>query len=133
MTGFRYFLVLGMFAAIVAAFPGPSGALSAQDTSEIQYEVFSPWAEVDPIPLRGISPRIDSLAGKKIGVFANYKRAALPIAGSLQKRLNALYPDSEISLFHSSEWNVTEIETEDRDKFEAWVKGVDAVILVVGD
>ncbi len=133
MTGFRYFFTLGIFAVIVAASPGLSGALFAQDSSEIQYEVLSPWAEVDPVPLRGISPRIDSLAGKKIGVFANYKRAALPIARSLQKKLNTVYPDSETSLFHSSEWNVTEIETEDRDKFMAWVQGVDAVILVVGD
>lgn len=133
MTGFRYFLALGMFAAFAAALQGPSGALAAQDASEIQYEVLSPWAEVDPVPLRGISPRIDSLAGKKIGVFANYKRAALPIARALEEKLKALYPDSETSLFHSSEWNVTEIETEDRDAFTAWVRGVDAVVLVVGD
>jgi hypothetical protein len=133
MTQFRYLLALGLFAAVVAAIPGPSGALFAQVAPEIQYEVLSPWAEADPVPLRGISQRLDSLAGKKIGVFANYKRAALPIAGSLIKRLNAMYPDSETSLFHSSEWNVTEIETEDRDKFIAWVRGVDAVVLVVGD
>lgn len=133
MTGFRYFLAMGIFAVIAAAFPGPSGALFAQDTSEIQYQVLSPWAEIDPIPLRGISSRIDSLEGKKIGVFANYKRAALPIAGALQKRLEAMYPGSETTLFHSDEWNVTEVETEDRDKFAAWAKEMDAVILVVGD
>jgi len=134
MTGFRYFLVLGMFAAVVAAFPGcQKQRVQVQAASEIEYEVLSPWAEVDPIPLRGISSRIDSLEGKKIGIFANYKRAALPIAGALQKRLEALYPGSETKLFHSSEWNVTEIETDDRDKFVAWVKELDAVILVVGD
>ena len=134
MTGFRRFLVLGMFAAVVAAFPGcQKQRAQVQAASEIEYEVLSPWAEVDPIPLRGISPRIDSLAGKKIGLFANYKRAALPIAGSLEKRLKDMYPDSETKLFHSNEWNVTEIETDDRDKFEAWAKEMDAVILVVGD
>ena len=133
MTGFRYFLTLGMFAAIVAASPGLSGALFAQDASEIQYETLSPWAEVDPVPLRGISPRVDSLAGKKIGLFANYKRAAMPIAEALQKKLESKYPDSTVTLYHSTRWNVTEVETDNREKFTEWAKGVDAAILVVGD
>ncbi len=125
-------LVLGMCVVTIAS-QGPANMLFAQNTSEIQYEVLSPWAEVDPIPLRGISQRIDSLAGKKIGLFANYKRAALPIAQSIEKRLNTMFPDSETSLFHSSQWNVIETETENQERFEAWAKGVDAVILVVGD
>lgn len=125
-------LVLGMSVAMIA-FQGPANMLFAQNTSESQYEVLSPWAEVDPIPLRGISARVDSLAGKKIGLFANYKRAALPIAQSIEKRLNTMFPDSETSLFHSRQWNVIESETENQERFEAWAKGVDAVILVVGD
>ena len=126
------FLVLGISLAVVT-FQGPANMLFAQDGSESQYEVFSPWAEVDPIPLRGISPRVDTLAGKKIGVFANYKRAALPIAQSIEKKLNTMFPESETSIYHSTQWNVIESETENRDKFTAWVKGVDAVILDVGD
>ncbi len=125
-------LLLGICIAMMAP-QGSANMLFAQNTSEIQYEVLSPWAEVDPIPLRGISERIDSLAGKKIGLFANYKRAALPIAQSIEKRLNTMFPDSETSLFHSRQWNVIETETENQDRFEAWAKGVDAVILVVGD
>jgi len=125
-------LVLGISVAIVTT-QVPANMLFAQTASESQYEVLSPWAQVDPIPLRGISPRVDSLAGKKIGLFANYKRAALPIARSIEKRLNTMYPDSETSLFHSTQWNVIETETENRDRFEAWAKGVDAVILDVGD
>ena len=132
MPGKWLLLVLGMSVAMVAS-QGPANILFAQDASESQYEVLSPWAEVDPIPLRGISPRVDMLAGKNIGLFANYKRAALPIARSIEKRLNTMFPDSEISLFHSRQWNVIESETENQDRFEAWAKGVDAVILVVGD
>ena len=131
MFVFRSFLVLGM-ALVVIAVPGTSKA-SAQETSESQYAALSPWAEADPVPLRGISPRIDGLSGKKIGLFVNYKRAARPIGLSLEKRLNAMYPDSRISYFYSPEWNVSEIETKDKDKFTAWAKGVDAVILLVGD
>ena len=75
----------------------------------------------------------DSLSGKKIGLFANYKRAAMPIAKSLQQKLKAAYPDSEFSIYHSERWNVTEIETDNKEKFTNWVKGQDAVILMVGD
>ena len=39
-----------------------------------QYEVLSPWAEVDPITFRGLTaPRLNDLAGKKIGLFASSK------------------------------------------------------------
>ena len=124
--------VVGMFFALAAS-QGPANILIAQDASESQYEVLSPWAEVDPIPLRGISSRVGTLAGKKIGIFANYKRAALPIAQSIEKKLNAMFPGSETSIYHSRGWNVIESETENRDKFMAWLKGVDAVILDVAD
>jgi hypothetical protein len=121
-------------AAFLAAILNPSKALSAQTKSESQYQVLSPWAEADPIPLRGLSaPRLDNLAGKKIGLFVNYKRAARPIAESVERRLKAMYPDSQISYFVSTEWNVSVVETKNKDKFESWVRGVNAVILSVGD
>ncbi len=44
-----------------------------------EYEVLSPWAEADPISSRGISPRVESLDGKKIGLYRNAKRAAEPV------------------------------------------------------
>ena len=127
MPIFRFLLILGMSAAMAAAQNAP------KTSQEIQYAVMSPWAEVDSIPLKGISPRMNTLAGKKIGVFVNYKRAARPIGLALEKRLKAMFPSSEISFFQSPEWNVTEIETKDKDKFTAWAKGVNAVILLVGD
>ena len=68
-----------------------------------QYEVLVPWADVDPIPLRGISPRIQSLAGKKIGIFVNPKRAAMPIAESIIKRLGAMFPDAQTIVFRDTE------------------------------
>ena len=123
----RLVLVFGMAAAMAAAQNSP------KTSQESQYAVVSPWAEVDSIPLKGISPRVDGLAGKKIGIFVNYKRAARPISEALERRLKAMFPTSDISFFHSPEWNVSEIETKDKDKFTAWAKGVKAVILVVGD
>ncbi len=133
MPKFKFFGLLGTAVFLTAAM-SPSKALFAQNTSEAQYQVLSPWAEADPIPLRGLSaPRLDNLAGKKIGLFVNYKRAARPIAESVERRLKAMYPDSQISYFVSTEWNVSVAETKNKDKFEAWAKGVNAVILSVGD
>ena len=131
---------------LVALSIGVLAVLVVQDTSraqgdasagtkapETQFEVLSPWADVDPIPLRGISPRIDTLSGKKIGLFVNPKRAALPIAESIDKRLKTMYPDIQTIMYRSYGANVNEIETENKEKFTAWAKGLDAAIAVVGD
>ena len=103
------------------------------DKPDPQFRVLSPWAEADPITPRGISSRLNSLAGKKIGLFANFKRASRPIVAEVEKRLKSIYPDCETSLFDSRGANVVETETENREQFIAWVKGVDAVVLAVGD
>jgi hypothetical protein len=133
MPRLKFFGALGV-AVFLTAILNPSKALFAQNKSEPQYQVLSPWAEADPIPLAGLSaPRLDTLAGKKIGLFVNYKRAARPIAESVERRLKTMYPDSEISYFVSPEWNVSVAETKNKDKFQSWAKGVHAVILSVGD
>ena len=124
-------LILG--ASAVMAEQDPSQAQSAGNTTEPQFRVLSPWAEADPITPRGISPRLDSLAGKRIGLFANFKRASRPIVVEVGKRLKSTYPDCETSLFESRGANVVETEAENREQFIAWVKGVDAVVLAVGD
>jgi hypothetical protein len=135
MRRFLMALTIGIFAVAIAQdiSRAQTAKNSALKVSESQYEVLNPWAEADPIPLRGISPRIESLAGKKIGLFANFKRAAVPITESIEKRLGGMYTDTSFSLFHSTLANVTETETKNRDKFIAWIKSVDAVIAVVGD
>jgi hypothetical protein len=133
----RYLLALSIGILAVIAVRGLSMAQGAGSSEpkkpDIQFEVLSPWADVDPIPFRGISPRIPTLAGKKIGLFVNPKRAAMPIAESIDRRLKAMYPDVQTIVFRSVGANVNEIETKNKDKFTAWVKGLDAVIAVVGD
>ncbi len=125
------FLIIGL--CVAAAGQNRSKAQSAGNASEAQFQVLNPWAEVDPIPPRGISPRPNSLAGKKIGLFTNFKRASRPIAASVEKRLKSMYPDCQTSFFDSRGANVVETETKNRDKFAAWAKSVDTVILAVGD
>jgi hypothetical protein len=134
MRRFLSALSIGIFAVIAAQDSSRAQAGSARAKApDIQFEALSPWANVDPIPLRGISPRISTLAGKKIGLFVNSKRAAMPIAESIQKKLKALYPDVQTIVFHSTEPNVNEIETKNKEKFTVWVEGLDAAIAVVGD
>jgi len=135
MQRFLMLLGIGILAVMTAqdfSKAQTAGKFGAK-SSEAQYSVLNPWAEVDPIPLRGISPRLQSLSGKKIGLFANFKRAARPMAATVEKRLKAMYPDVQTTLFDSRQPNVTETETANREKFIAWIKGVDAVVAMVGD
>lgn len=135
MRRFLAALSIGILAVLsVQVSSGAQQAANSQSKApETQFEVLSPWADVDPIPLRGISPRLPSLAGKKIGIFVNPKRAAMPIAESIIARLGAMYPDAQTVIYHSVGANVNEIETDNKEKFTAWAKSIDAAIAVVGD
>jgi hypothetical protein len=101
--------------------------------SNSQYEVLSPWAEVDPIPIRGLAPRLTDLSGKKIGILCNIKRAAPPVLSVVERELKKRYPDSEFSWFRSQSMSVSELEPQNREKFEEWIEGIDAAVLAVGD
>jgi hypothetical protein len=117
----------------VMAVCAPSGTAPAKDASEYQYEVMNPWAAVDPIPRRGLAPRVDTLAGKTIGLFANFKRSAMPITTVVEARLKAKFPTIKTSIFHSTLPNVLETETVNKEKFAAWAKNVDVAVAMVGD
>ena len=100
---------------------------------DCQYEVLSPWAVVDPIPFRSAAPRVDSLDGKTIGLFRNFKRAARPILEVVEKELAKKYPTAKFSWFDSTLANVLETETENKEKFAEWIKGIDVAVTSVGD
>ncbi len=105
----------------------------SNDKSNVQYEVLSPWAETDPILIKGIAPRLSDLAGKKIGLLCNIKRAAPPILGVVERELKKRYPTSEVSYFRMQSMSVSELEPQNKLKFEEWIDGIDAVIPAVGD
>jgi len=98
-----------------------------------QFEVLNPWAEVDPIPLRGISPRLPNLDGKRIGLFCNVKRTARPMLAVVERKLREKFTTLEFTYYAESELNILAIETESRAIFQEWLKGVDGVIAAVGD
>jgi hypothetical protein len=100
-----------------------------------QYEVLSPWAEVDPIPFRGLTaPRLTDLAGKKIGLFASSKPISSRIITTLEAKLKNRFPTIETSRYvGEGSWAVLQIETPHRERYQEWVNGVDAVAVAVGD
>jgi hypothetical protein len=111
-----------------------------------QFEVLSPWADADPVPLKGISERVLDLAGKKIGLFHHTKIAGPPMLAVVEKKLKARFPSAEFSYFRFSRTGDIEDrfdrigspedaarEAKELDAFERWVKEVDAVVGAVGD
>lgn len=103
-----------------------------KNKSNIEYEVFNPWAEVDPTPLRGIVPRLAELAGKTVGLFANDKVAARPIMTVVERKLKERFPSLKFSWFLCDE-NRNVMETKDKERLKEWVKGIDAAVVAVGD
>ncbi len=97
-----------------------------------EYEVLSPVAEIDPVPIKGISPRMTDLAGKTIGLFDNGKVAASPIRDVVERRLKEKYSGLKFTRFVFKE-HIAVIETKEKARFEEWLKGVDTVIAAVGD
>jgi hypothetical protein len=95
------------------------------------YEVLNPWADADPIPLKGLTaPRVTELSGKKIGLFVNDKRAALPIRKVFERKLKEKFPTIETSWYNAQGPVLTGKVV---PGYEEWLKTVDAVVLMVGD
>jgi hypothetical protein len=97
-----------------------------------QFEVLNPWAEVDPITLKGLSPRLSDLTGKKIGLYHNSKRAAEPTLAAIKARLKEKYRTLTFSTFLRIP-NLAIYEMEEKPQFDEWVKELDAVIFAVAD
>lgn len=98
----------------------------------VHYEVMSPWADIDPVPVKGISPRLDELAGKTIGFFLNSKIAAEPMSHIIEEKLKEKYSNTKFSRFVRIP-NISMAETPEKEDYVKWLNGVDAVILTHGD
>ena len=104
-----------------------------------EYEVLNPWAEAETQPLRALSPRVNDLAGKTIGLIYNAKVSAKPILSIVEKGLKNRFPIVKTCWYDarphtlSGKYVGVEQEPEDRPGFKEWVSEVDAVIGAVGD
>lgn len=101
--------------------------------SSTQYEVRNPWGEQDPVTLRGLSQRIEGLAGKTIGLFATEaKLAARPILEAVERKLRDRDASLKFSWFVFN-YNKHIAETDEFENFKKWTKEVDAAVVAVGD
>ncbi len=96
------------------------------------YQVLSPWAEVDPVPLEGINARLPDLQGRRIGLFHNGKVAAAPILDAVESELRGRFDGLSFARFGRTA-NLEVAETSDRQRYQEWAREVDAVVLAVGD
>jgi len=109
-----------------------TGAEGGSTLSE-QFEVLNPQGETDPIPLRGIAPRLEDLNGKTVGLFATtFKPAAKPILDVVEQKLKAKYPEMKTSWFLYGHGTAV-TDGADKDAFEEWAKGIDISVTSVGD
>ena len=113
---------------------------------ESQYEVLSPWAEADPVPLLGLVPRLSDLNHKKIGLFTmKYKHASARVQSVVEKRLKERFPAAEFIRYDRDRGGDFEKpndsigadlkpdNAEVVEKFDEWARRVDAVVGAVGD
>lgn len=110
-----------------------SNTVRNSDQKGAQFEVLSPWADAEPAALRGLSPRLEELRGKKIGLFINAKRAAELTLESFERQLLERVPEVTTSWYTCTDVNVPEMRTAGKEKFAAWISGVDAVVLSIAD
>jgi hypothetical protein len=109
----------------------------------MEFEVLSPWGEVEAQKPRGLNPRFTNLDGKTVGLFAFFKFYGPAIMGGVQEVLQERFPKTKFSLFHHPGQDPTqakfngpfpEIDIEImkdekyRDQFLAWLKTVDTVV-----
>ena len=100
------------------------------------YEILSPWADADPVPLKGITPRTGGLADKRIGFLYNISPPSRMILTVVEARLKERFPGCT-TVWYANELppgkGIADLEGEEKAKFEEWVKKVDVVAAAVGD
>ena len=62
-----------------------------------KYTVLSPWSEADVSTQIGLSKRLDTLNGRKIGLFANFKGHSVLILKKAAELIAKIYPDAEFN------------------------------------
>ena len=91
------------------------------------FEVLSPWAEADPVPMEGLTAeRLTDLNGKKIGLYSNGKPGMDNTYAVLEEMLKAKYPDISIT-------KMTGAFLIRDDDAQAFAKEVDGFVYGVGD
>jgi hypothetical protein len=100
-----------------------------------KYAILEPWAEADPIEVRGMkAPRLKSLAGKTIGLYASSKPISSRILKAFEKQVKEKFPTIKTTWWvGEGSWAQLQIDTDRKEGYKKWLNGVDAVVAAVGD
>jgi len=99
----------------------------------MNYTVLSPWAEVDQSNLTRLSPRLDDLNGKTIGMFGDFMINATYMLGAMEKELKKRYPNASFTYMRYLK-ETTDISTDEEfdQEFQAWAANVDCMLSFYG-
>lgn len=99
----------------------------------MNYTVLSPWAAVDTTQLCGLSPRLDTLAGKTIGMFADLFMVGVHMEEALAGELCRRYPGLKVKYIrYTVETKRIGEDPEFQARFDAWAAGCDAILCCYG-
>ncbi len=97
------------------------------------FEVLSPWAEVDWSEIRGLSPRLEDLEGKTIGMFGDFMINSEYMLKEVEKELSRRYKNLKFShIRYLVELPELSQNKEFLPEFHTWLEGVDTVISFYG-
>ncbi|MCD8046147.1 MAG: hypothetical protein LUE90_05865 [Clostridiales bacterium] len=100
----------------------------------MKYTVLSPWGEIDNTDVAALSPRLDTLAGKTIGMFAKFKHHDPVILREVARQLKERYPSAEfIHLQYPKDTAEIMNDPEFQPVFDEFLSKCDAVISGYGD
>jgi hypothetical protein len=88
----------------------------------------------EPSELKALSPRIDGLDGKHIGLYDNAKLAAEPVLHVLREKIDEMYEDVSFSYYSMEHLNYAK-DPEKMDQVREWARteDLDACIAAIGD
>lgn len=98
-----------------------------------RYTALSPWAEVDTSEMIGLSPRLDDLDGKTVGMFGDFMILSVYMLRAVEGELRKRYPNIKFSyLQYVTETTRIEEDEAFLPKFQEWIQGVDCVLSFYG-
>lgn len=98
-----------------------------------KYTVLSPWSDASVDEQIGLCPRLSTLSGKSIGLFANFKGHSLTILEIVSKVIAERYPKVNFKVFQYPHADEISLCGEWFAKLKKWLSGCDAVISAYGD
>jgi len=126
--GIRFLFILPILVGVFAI-PGLKFVGGAMAAEQFKLEILDPRAEIFTPPQVPVSPRLSTLAGKKIGILNNTKPGADSFLPFMQKALKEAFPTVEFKTFQIS-YNAYPGKEKDLKALADWSDGV---IGILGD